>query len=519
MPHSLPDLKQMAVAIAENSAQGIVVMDESGYCLYANRAWLELTGFSADDMRSKPVHDWVHHHYPDGRPLPLHECAIGCTLGKHKNVRNHRELFFRKEGTPFHVECAASPILVDGIPVLKILEIRDVTQEVETERRRDEFLAMLAHELRNPLAPISAAASLLQLAAFNETSVRRASQIIARQVGHMTGLIDDLLDVSRVTRGQVELEKAAHDVRSVLADALEQIRPLMDAKRHRVALTSSPGAAVVFGDRKRLVQVFANLVGNAAKYTPDAGEITVDFDTVEDRVRVTVGDNGIGMTADMIDRAFELFTQAERSSDRSQGGLGIGLALVKRLIALHDGRVSIRSAGAGTGTTVTVELPRLADDPASMARGTGDARPLRAGLALDIMIVEDTKDAAEALAMLMRALGHRVQHELDPYAALGKAGDGRYDAFLIDVGLPGMDGIELARRLRQQPQHATSLLIAITGYGQPHDRQSAMQAGFDHHLVKPADVGALQDILSTRALAVGTQTNANPGVGVSTTGA
>lgn len=500
MSISLPDMKEMAIAIAENSVQGIVVMDEDGYCLFANRAWFELTGFSAADMQSKPVHDWVHHHYPDGRPLPLHECAIGCTLGKHKNVRNHRDLFFRKDGMPFHVACAASPILIDGVAVLKILEIRDITQEVETEQRRDEFLAMLAHELRNPLAPISAAASLLQVGKLDEANTRRSSQIIARQVRHMTGLIDDLLDVSRVTRGQVQLEKAAHDVRSVVADAVEQIRPLVDAKRHWITVNTSPGAGMVLGDRKRLVQVFANIVGNAAKYTPDAGEITVDVETVDDWVRVTVGDNGIGMTSDMLDRAFDLFTQAERSPDRSQGGLGIGLALVKSLISLHDGTVSISSGGNGRGTTVTVELPRLAQHHAGPDKDIVNGDPLRSGLALDIMIVEDTKDAAEALGMLLSALGHQVRLELESSTALRNARNGRYDAFLIDVGLPGMDGMELARQIRKQPQHATSLLVAVTGYGQAHDRFSAIDAGFDHHMVKPADILALQEILSKHVL-------------------
>jgi len=495
MSSDFPDVKELALAIAENSVQGIVVMDDDGYCLFANQAWTDVTGFTSEDMKGKPVHDWVHHHHPDGRPFPIHECPIGCTLGRRESVRNHRDLFFRKSGDSFQVSCAASSIIMDGVPVLKVLEIRDISAEVELEKRKDDFLAMLAHELRNPLAPISAAAELLQLGHLDDAGLRQSSKIIARQVNHMTGLINDLLDVSRVTRGLVELRKESQDLKSIIAEAIEQARPLIEGRRHWLAVHTAPDEASVHGDRKRLVQIFANVLVNSAKYTPDGGRIAVSMEAHPETLRVAITDNGIGMTADMCQGAFDLFTQAQRTPDRTQGGLGIGLALVRSLVALHDGVVTARSDGLGKGTTITIDLPRA--DPA-LAVASEDRRNERIGAAprpLDIMVVEDGRDTAETLGMLLRSVGHAVFIEYASHTALEAAAERAYDAFLIDVGLPGMDGIELARRIRQQPQHARCLLVAVTGYGQPQDRQKAIDAGFDHHLVKPVGLRQLNEIL------------------------
>lgn len=499
MESKLPDVKDIALAIAENSAQGIVVMGENGHCLFANRAWTEVTGFTADDMNGKPVHDWVHHHHPDGRPFPIHECPIGCILGSSASVRNHRDLFFRKNGSPFHVSCSASPIIIDGVPVLKILEIQDVSAEVELDKRKDEFLAMLAHELRNPLAPISAAADLLLLGRLDGTGIHQCSKIIARQVGHMTGLINDLLDVSRVTQGLVELRKENQDIRTVIAEAIEQVRPFVDSRRHWIAVNTPPEAALVHGDRKRLVQVFANVLGNSAKYTPDGGEIEVSIETLPETVQIMIADNGIGMTPEMCQSAFDLFTQAERTSDRAQGGLGIGLALVRSLITLHDGTVTMHSEGSGTGTTVTVSLPKLAIGAGMALEERRHVSIAAARRPLNIMVVEDGHDAAQTLGMLLKEFGHAVWLEHDPYMALEAARGAVYDAFLIDVGLPGMDGMELARRIRLQPRHAQTLMIAVTGYGQTYDRQNAIAAGFDHYLIKPLNLRQLTDILDLAA--------------------
>lgn len=311
----------------------------------------------------------------------------------------------------------------------------------------------------------------------------------------MTGLINDLLDISRVTRGLVELQKQSQDLKCVIAEAIEQVRPLIEGRRHWLAVSTAPDEALVHGDRKRLVQIFTNVLVNSTKYTPDGGKITVSMEAHPKTLQITIADNGIGMTAEMCQGAFGLFTQAQRTPDRTQGGLGIGLALVHSLVTLHDGIVTARSDGLGNGTTITIDLPRMSPDLAVAPEELSNDVVSAAPKPLSIMIVEDGRDTAETLGMLLRSLGHATFIEYDPHTALKAAAARTCDAFLIDVGLPGMDGIELARRIRLQPQHARCLLVAVTGYGQPQDRQKAIDAGFDHHLVKPVGLRQLNEIL------------------------
>lgn len=496
-----PDTGLLAQLIAENSVHGLVMMDAQGYCRYANKAWLDMSGYTLEEFAARPLHDLVHHHHPDGRPFPLHECPIGCTLGKNMVVRGHEDVFFRKDGSPFPVACAATPMIQDGAPVLMILEVRDITEEKQArerlqaaDRRKDEFLAMLAHELRNPMAPIRAAAELLRKAPGNEDMVRRAGTIIERQVGHMVGLVDDLLDVSRVTRNKVVLDKAAVDMKRVLAEAVEQAQPLIEARGHRLALRMPDDAVVVSGDQMRLVQVLANLLNNAAKYTPAGGAITLAMERSGALVEVTVSDTGIGMTPDMVAHAFEPFMQAQRGSDRAQGGLGLGLALVKGLVELHDGKVACRSAGLGQGSSFSVSLPGLEEGARSLpqagAAGAAAAHPLR------ILVVDDNRDAASTLSMLLEAMGHQVSVEHDPRRALENAEGAPPDVYLLDIGLPGIDGHELAARLRARPENSGATLIALSGYSQERDRDRALAAGFDHHLAKPVDSARLAALLA-----------------------
>ena len=366
-------------------------------------------------------------------------------------------------------------------------------------RRKDEFLAMLAHELRNPLAPIAAAADLLRLAQPDDARVRKSSEIISRQVRHMTALINDLLDVSRVTSGLVTLDTAVVDVRQIVTEAVEQVRPLIDARRHRLHVEMQGRPLLVSGDGKRLLQVFANVLNNAAKYTPEGGDIRLDAFLEQGQVVVTVADNGVGMDAPMLERAFEMFTQAERTADRAQGGLGIGLALVRSLAELHGGGVSAQSRGLGEGCVFTVRLPASMAQldhwpPASQAQECMNT-------SLRLLVVDDNADAAAMLAMFLEAAGHEVMVESDSRRALERARLERPDVCLLDVGLPDMDGCALARRLRAQPENAATVLIAITGYGQERDRLLTSAAGFAHHLVKPVDTDALVALLDRLAQA------------------
>jgi PAS domain S-box-containing protein len=368
----------------------------------------------------------------------------------------------------------------------------------EAARRKDEFLAMLAHELRNPLAPISAAAQLLQSGTFDAQRVRQASEIIGRQVRHMTGLVDDLLDVSRVTTGMITLDRTALDISQVVGDAVEQVTPQLRARRHQLRLHIAPDQALVMGDRKRLVQVIANLLGNAAKYTHDGGQVDVSTMVRADHVLVSVRDNGIGMSSELQARAFDLFAQAERSADRSLGGLGLGLALVKSLVELHHGTVTCDSPGPGRGSTFTVCLPRTAQ--AALAPPPAPAAPsavARAGLR--VLVVDDNVDAAAMLGMLLAAWGHTVTIEHGALAGLARARADAPQACLLDIGLPEMDGNDLARHLRADSATAGALLVAITGYGQDADLALSRAAGFDHHYLKPVDMDALRAVLEDYA--------------------
>lgn len=362
-------------------------------------------------------------------------------------------------------------------------------------RAKDDFLAMLAHELRNPLAPISAAAELLQMGKLAGDQSRKASQIIGRQVKHMISLVDDLLDVSRVTQGLVDLDNMPLDVGQLVTDAIEQVAPLIQSRHHQLTVRLTPVATIVKGDRKRLVQVIVNILNNAAKYTPEGGRILLTTEVRGAQVLIEVSDNGVGMAPAVALRAFDMFAQAERTSDRSLGGLGIGLALVKSLVGLHGGQVSCLSEGIGKGSEFTVRLPRLlgqespVDNPVDGEGVQEKAAPLR------ILVVDDNVDAATTLAMLLEALGHQVFVEHGSRSALERARVEAPQVCLIDIGLPEIDGNELARQLRILPETARSLLIAVTGYGRDTDRQQTMAAGFDHHVVKPVHADELTALL------------------------
>jgi len=359
---------------------------------------------------------------------------------------------------------------------------------------------MLAHELRNPLAPISTAAQVLRLRQGDAAYALRAGEIIERQVRHMTELVDDLLDVSRVNRGLAELERVEVDMRTVLHGALEQARPLIERQRHTLVEEVGPGRALVIGDSKRLVQVLANLLTNAAKYTPEGGRIAVSLTTTPDEVRLAVRDNGIGIEAALLPHVFDLFTQAKRTPDRSHGGLGLGLALVRSMIVLHGGRVEADSAGLGLGSEFTVILPRHAG-AASATAMPGDAaqngtQPAPLMRARRVLIVDDNRDAAESLGVVLGAAGHSVTVEDTPAAALRRAASEAIDVYLLDIGLPGMDGHRLVEHLRAMPNAAGATMIALSGYGQAQDIEASTRAGFDAHLVKPVELPRLLALMA-----------------------
>ncbi len=355
----------------------------------------------------------------------------------------------------------------------------------EVDRRKDEFLAMLAHELRNPLAPITMAAGILSRPGISQKTRDEMSAIVVRQAGHMTRMIDDLLDVSRINKGLATLDREALDLNEILASAVEQVRALMEKQMHEFSMQLADEALYVEGDRVRLVQVFANILTNAAKYTPAAGKNHVELAIAGTHARVIVRDNGVGMSKSLLPNIFDIFTQAERTPDRTQGGLGLGLSLVKNLLGLMGGTVTAGSDGLGMGSEFSVLLPRL-------ILKSGQPLPYVAGKVqvMHIMVVDDNVDAATTLAMLLEMDDHTVSVAHSAEQALASALSGSPNppqAFLLDIGLPGMDGYELARRLRAAPETTAATLIALTGYGQPQDRERSLAAGFSHHLEKPVD--------------------------------
>ena len=365
------------------------------------------------------------------------------------------------------------------------------------DRRKDEFLAMLAHELRNPLAPIRNAAEILSLISEEPARVRETSEIIVRQARHMTEIVDDLLDVSRVTRGLVSLEKEVFDLRTIVMAAVEQSLPLIDERQHRLQLDLQERPAWVSGDRVRLTQVFSNLLNNAAKYTPPGGVIQVNFVDGPATVEVEVADTGEGIETELLPQIFDLFAQGRRTPDRAQGGLGIGLSLVKTLVHLHGGTVEAASAGRDRGSRFSVRLP-VAQPPTSDTTanvGAAVRPPSASARPMQLLVVDDNLDAAESLATVLALDGHNVVKAHDAKGAMACARNQHLDAMMLDIGLPGIDGDELARRIRALPEVDGTLLIAVSGYGQLEDRRRAIEAGFDHYLVKPVDFDSLRSIL------------------------
>ena len=367
----------------------------------------------------------------------------------------------------------------------------------EENRAKDQFLAMLGHELRNPLAPIGTAAQLLKLPDLDGHRARYAGDVIGRQVEHMNRLLSDMLDVSRVTRGLVTLNLEEVDLRDVVERAVEQTRPLMEERQHRLELRLPQGAVTVRGDQTRLTQVVSNLLTNSAKYTQPHGAIQLALSSAGDEATLSVADDGEGITAELLPRVFDLFSQGERKPDRAQGGLGLGLALVRSLVQLHGGTVEASSPGRNGGSIFTVRLPLKQELAALATPGAGPRRVREVsregthqGVAapLRVMLVDDNIDAAVSLSLLLEAAGdHLVSTYYDAASALEWAAFERPDVFILDIGLPDMNGYELARRLRALPEFSGTLLIALTGYGQLADKVRAREAGFDLHIAKPAE--------------------------------
>jgi PAS domain S-box-containing protein len=414
------------------------------------------------------------------------------------------ELHSRANGIEGWFQVVASP-LQDAV----VIWFADVSPQKrqeqalrEADQRKDEFLAVLAHELRNPLAPIRQAAALSRRPDASEQQRRWSAEVIERQVGNMALLLDDLMDVSRITRGKLTLKKTLTELKQVIDTALETTQPLLLSKRQHLALTMPPRTVLLDADALRLAQVVANLLTNAAKYTDAGGEIGLRADAIDGDVVIAVSDNGIGISEADCERIFDMFVQIGSARDRTHGGLGIGLALSRGLVELHGGRINVESGGPGKGSRFTVRLP------AALRRVLPDcamnADPAAAAAARKVLIADDNRDAADTLAALVELEGHQVQVTYDGAEALSAFADFEPDIVLLDIGMPCLSGIEVACRIRAIASGRNVTLVAITGWGQSADRASTMAAGFNHHLTKPVDAAVLRTLLAGSQLKIET---------------
>ena len=362
------------------------------------------------------------------------------------------------------------------------------------DRRKDEFLALLAHELRNPLAPIRNATDILRRKPTSDAEVVWCTDVLSRQCAHLVRLVDDLLDVSRITQGKVKLQRERLDLDNVVEQAIEVSGPVIAARRHTLVVTLAGQAIPVDGDLARLIQVLANLLNNAAKYQDEHGRIHITVTRDREWGVINVRDEGVGIAPDMKAQVFDLFAQGEHAPNQAHGGLGIGLSLVKTLVELHGGRVEVASAGLGHGSEFIVYLP-VAPEAPELRQAPGGAVAGAGPRAQRILVVDDNQDAADSLAMLLRLGGHDVTVAHDGYRALEIASAERPGVVLLDIGLPGMDGYEVCRRLRGMGLEE-SRIIAMTGFGQDRDRQRSAEAGFDLHTVKPVAIDGLMSLLA-----------------------
>jgi signal transduction histidine kinase len=385
-----------------------------------------------------------------------------------------------------------------AVAVMDITELTRAQKALEeADRRKDEFLAMLAHELRNPLGAVSNAIEILKRLGPADPGLERVRDAAARQTVHMARLLDDLLDVSRVTQGKIKLHKEEVSIGSILESALEATNPLINARNHRLLVSPPREPMRVHGDRVRLLQAVGNLLQNAAKFTPSGGEIFLGVERDGDQALIVVRDNGIGIEQELLPHVFELFVQGNRSLDRAEGGLGIGLTLVRSLIELHGGSVDAQSDGRGSGSEFRITVPLMPEAERPLGHRSGGEpekpKPLR------ILVVDDNADSAEMLATLLGIDGHHVAVANSGRAAIDLALKEIPDIALVDIGMPGMDGYELAQRLRAVPALEHMRLVALTGYGQQEDVQKSREAGFDGHLVKPVDTDTLGQVLKDAA--------------------
>ena len=477
----------------ENATVGLHFVGPDGTILRVNKAELDLLGYTAEEYVGRSIVDFhvdraaiddILRRLTNGERLQDYSARMRCKDGQILDVLISSSALFRN-GEFIHTRCFT----------------RDVTEQrrteqalLEADRRKDEFLATLAHELRNPLAPISNSLELMKRADGDSIMMTEAHSVAERQVAHMVRLIDDLLDLSRITRNKLELRQERTDLVSAVKDAVETCRPIAESEGLELKLEVPDRPIYIDADPVRIAQVVGNLVTNACKFNRPGGSVSVAVSRNDTDATIVVSDTGIGIPAEMLDRVFEMFTQVDRSAERTKGGLGIGLSLSKRLVEMHSGAIEVRSRGDGVGTDFIVRLPVAIGETAD--GGSVDDAPAAVSTRRRILVVDDNLDSAQSLALLLKLVGNDTEIANDGYEAIEKFRSFRPDTMLLDIGMPGMSGYEVCRAVRAESAGKDLLIIAMTGWGQESDRQQSREAGFDHHLVKPVDHAELQNLLA-----------------------
>ena len=497
-PPSIGD--EMFRLLVENVRDyAIFMLDPNGIVASWNAGAQHIKGYTREEIVGKHFSTF---YTPEAiaRRWPQHELAVAREQGRFEDEGWR----LRKDGTTFWANVVITPVYDEKRELRGFAKItRDLTtrRKVEelqrTERQMNEFLGMLAHELRNPLAPIRSALDIAARKPDDLDTAAWARAIIDRQAEHLSRLVDDLLDVSRITRGKVKLRRQPTDLGATIAHVVDAFTPAAAERRHTIAVSVPSTPLTAAADPTRVAQILSNIVGNAIKYTPDGGHINIEAKASDEMASITVTDTGIGMTAELIPRIFDLFVQGERGLDRREGGLGVGLTVARRLTELLGGTLTASSAGPGLGSRFMIELPMLHSGEAEAEAATPDttthARPAHRKR---VLIIEDNADVGDSLAALVAILGHDASVLRDGRDALRVAPAAPPDVVLLDIGLPGMDGFEVARRLRSFPELGATRLVACTGYGREDDVRKIREAGFEHHFMKPVGAAQLEALLA-----------------------
>ena len=487
-----PDL--LYKQLVEEMEEGAVALDERGVILYCNRHFAELVKSPRESLRGASVFRFV----PEESRIALELPPPGVA----QKIHRQEACLLVADGSIVPVQLTINPIQLPEMVVF-CLVVTDLTEQkrqqelLSAAHRKDVFLAMLSHELRNPIAPIRNAAHVLRLENAAPKDVHWAAEVIERQVFQLARLVDDLLDVARINSGKIRLRQETIDLRGVVNAAVEETRPAIYSRQHELHVELPAGPLLVHGDAARLTQVLANLLSNAAKFTPRQGKIWVTAQRDGSECTVRVRDSGMGIEPAMLPAIFDIFTQVDTSEGRSQGGLGIGLALVKTLVEMHEGKVTAASDGPGRGAEFVIRLPLLPDQTQHHEPPAAEAPPPHKPCC--VLVVDDNRDSADSMAKLIVQWGHEVHVAYAPQQALEAARAHCPRLVLLDIGMPGMDGYEVGRQMRRLPGLRDAVIVAVTGYGQEDDRRRTREAGFDHHWVKPASLEAVEALLRSLA--------------------